>query len=413
MKFKKIIKSIGWFIFSLLVICCIVSCIKFFFFNSSHDLNPFRFMGQMLLYIFGYGDLNGEGLIFLNLFGLLGLISISLFGANLTMYWRTKDVLISHNIAIWKKNNREYFGSVLIGNKGKNISKLSVSFVAYDTKKNLIAKQNIEYSCPLLVKKGIWKIDFQIEKGFFHEFLKTIRVQQKDYRIYAIVHFVDNSTGQECTRVVEYKQDDIYVSQFERGFEAIGDGQKKINWKQFKTLQKDKPLDDIFQGKLSCNYSFIRLQDAKAINAEAIRIVPNYMQTSGRYSLYAKINFTKAYEKDLYPDFVMAVLRYPEPYLDWSDPCKENYAFEIEVYGSEEITSIQLKIKNYLGHEIIDEEIKITDEITLHSFELSKYGTPDTYSKIREICFTIFPKSMVKPYGILYIDSCAIVCPQK
>jgi uncharacterized membrane protein len=112
------------------------------------------------MYIIGYGEVPQYNNIALIIFALIGIIILSIFTAHLTvnLFWKTGSVVMSNDIAIWKKADK-YYLSILIGNKSYDISRLSVSFIAYDDTGNIVSNLDHELTCPLLVKKGLWKVD--------------------------------------------------------------------------------------------------------------------------------------------------------------------------------------------------------------------------------------------------------------
>jgi hypothetical protein len=238
-----------------------------------------------------------------------------------------------------------------------------------------------------------------------------MKVYERKYNIYCTLVFIDNVTMQECTLVKEYVSKNIICSEYEKGFELSYRKNGIKRWNQFKSIKKSYAMDVSFMDWLTNRSRPFRLDSARPINAEAISILPNYLDTSGRYTLTATIDFEKARLMGKMPDFAMILLDFTNPYQDWTSYYKEKAEFQFEISGCENILSVQLEIKDYNRNKIIDEKIDITETITTYTFPLDKYQLEEAYLAIKEICFTIFPQFMLKPKGTVFIESCEIYIP--
>lgn len=408
MKLRKIIRTIIIFIVTMILICILFSVLLSVITGNSEDI--FNRTLNYLLYIIGYGSLIHDNLILQDLFGILGIVTVSILSAYLTvnLFWRVDDVFISNNIAIWEGANDKYYASVLVGNKGKNICKLELSFVAYDENKNYIGDlgKNIEY--PLLINNGIWKIDMPVNNGFWFDVLRTIRKGTKGCMVYATFEYVDSETGQSSIKVQEYDSDHIFVSKAEEGFINSSHTEKKMSWKQFKQIDIDKAKDMVFTDWICKNIISFDLSLFKPINKDNIVInVINNGDNKG-FSLKANVDF---FSTNNPPDFAMALLEFISPYQDWSSYYSKGANFQFEISGDEGISDLQLEIKDKTGAKLIDEKIMVTDIITKHSFKLNNYKNlgPESFSEIKEICFTVFNKHKQPVKGSFNIYSCEIL----
>lgn len=89
-------------------------------------------------------------------------------------------------------------------------------------------------------------------------------------------------------------------------------------------------------------------------------------------------------------EFIMALLEY-NPYENWGDFYKGNYAIEFDLNSTEGINAVQLEIKDDNQGKIVDKKIYISKNLTHQKLELNKltrYG--NAWKKIRELCFTVF-----------------------
>ncbi len=119
MKVRKIIRTITIFIFTMILICILFAVLLSVVTGNSEDILNRTL--NYLLYIIGYGSLIHDNLILQDLFGILGIVAVSILSAYLTvnLFWRVDDVFISNNIAIWESANKKYYARLLVGNKGK------------------------------------------------------------------------------------------------------------------------------------------------------------------------------------------------------------------------------------------------------------------------------------------------------
>lgn len=410
MKVRKILRTIMIFVVAMILICLLLSIILSAVTDNSEGILNTTL--NYLLYIIGYGSLIHDSLLVQDLFGVFGIVTISILSAYTTvnLFWRVDDVLVSNNMIIWKNPKNKYYASVLIGNKGKNICKLELSIIAYDERKNPIGDLGKTFTYPLLIKNGIWKIDFPIEGGFLFDVLRTIRKERKDCRLYATFEYVDSETGQSSIIVKEYSTESIYVSSAREGFYS-SDVDKKLRWKQFKNIDKFLQKDIIFNDWICRNIVSFDLSKAKPINKEQIKL--GCAELEGKTCvLQADVDFGDTNNK---PDFVMALLDFNNPYQDWSSYLSRESDFQIEISGDDGIPEIQLEIKDKSGDKLIDEKISVTQNITMHSFKLNKSNdtNPECFSEIKEICFTVFstPSNLVK--GRFNIHSCQILIGDK
>lgn len=411
-KIKKIIRTIIIFIVAMILICVLFSVLLSVITGNFEEI--FNRTLSYLLYIIGYGSLIHENLILQDLFGVFGIVTISILSAYLTvnLFWRVDDVFISSHIAIWKNANEKYYASVLAGNKGKNLCKLELSFVAYDGNKNYMGELGKTFEYPLLIKNGIWKIDMPINNGFLYDVLRTIRKGRKDCMIYATFEYVDSETGQSSIKVQEYNSDHIFVSNIKDGFYHSSDCEKKLRWRQFKHIEKNVEKDLYFNEWILRNIISFDLNHAKTINKDNIQLTINENDANKSFSLQADVDFCISNNP---PDFVMALLEFTNPYQDWSSYYSKGSCFQFEISGDEGIPDIQLEIKDKSGAKLIDEKIIVTDAITKHSFRLNnnKNFNPECFSEIKEICFTVFNKPNVNIKGNFKIYNCEILIEEE
>lgn len=407
MKIRKIIKTVIIFIVTMILICVLFAVILSVITGSSKDL--FERTLNYMLYIIGYGGLIHDNIILQDIFGILGIVTVSILSAYLTvnLFWRVDDVFLSNNIAIWKSSNEKYYTSALVGNKGKNICKLVLTFVAYDEDKNFIGDLGKIYEYPLLIKNGIWKIDMPLNNGFWFDVLRTIRKGRKGCTVYATFEYVDSETGQSSIKVQEYDTDHIFVSNTNEGFYS-GSYSEKKRWKQFKQIDKNIEKDLVFTYWICKNIIAFDLNLVKPINKENIEIIT--IENVGNKSLYLQANVNLSNTNNP-PDFVMALFEFISPYQDWSGYYSKGASFQFEISGDEGISNIQLEIKNKSGAKLIDEKIIVTDVITKHSFKLNSYKnhSPESFAEVKEICFTVFNKHNTPVIGNFKIYSCEIL----
>lgn len=408
MKIKKIIKTICIFIATMILVCVLMSILISVATGNSKDVLSRTL--NYLLYIIGYGSLIHDNLILQDLFGVIGVVTVSILSAYLTvnLFWRVDDVFISKNIAIWKSVNEKYYASVLVGNKGKNICKLELSFVAYDEKKNSIGEMGKTFAYPLLIKNGIWKIDIPLENGFLYDLLRIIRKGRRDCIIYTTFEYVDSETGQGSIKVQEYTSDNVFVSSNKNGFYKDSECENKIKWKQFKLIEKDLQNDDIFSNWICRNLIDFDLRKAKPINEDQIKLTLDSEMETKECVLNADVDFSNA---DNSPEFVMALLEFNKPYQDWTSYYSNGSCFQFEISGDDGISEIQLEIKNNSGEKVINKKISVTDTITKHSFKLNQNIdiSLDSFYEIKEICFTVFNKPNEVIKGCFKIYCCEIM----
>lgn len=408
MKVKKIIKTIIVFIITMILVCVLFSVLSSVITGNSDKI--FSRTLNYLLYIIGYGSLIHENLILQDLFGVFGIVTISILSAYLTvnLFWRVDDVFVSSHMAIWESADEKYHASVIVGNKGKNLCKLELSFVAYDENKNYMGDLGKTFAYPLLIKNGIWKIDMPINNGFLYDVLRTIRKGRKDCMIYATFEYVDSETGQSSIKVNEYDSDHIFVSNIKGGFYNGSVCDKNLKWKQFKHIDKNMKQDFVFNNWICRNIVAFDLNQTKAINKNNIKIITNVNDVDKRFNLQADVDLCNTNNP---PDFVMALLEFTGPYQDWSGYYSKGSSFQLEISGDEGISDMQLEIKDKSGAKLIDEKIIVTDVVTKHSFKLNnnKNFNPESFSEIKEICFTVFNKSNVPVKGSFKIYSCEIL----
>jgi len=187
------------FLIVVILTCLLFGIISYVFSVDKSNITLQNFFPALFLYIIGYGNAPNVGWGYLIITALIGIITVSFFTAYLTvnLFWRTGNVIISNDIAIWKKADK-YCVSILVGSKKSDISRLSGQFVAYDETGNIIA--NTEeglFRLPLLIKKGIWKIDQKMTSGFFYDVIKAIKINGRNCNIFFTLNFVDNITMQE------------------------------------------------------------------------------------------------------------------------------------------------------------------------------------------------------------------------
>jgi hypothetical protein len=391
----------------------ILVCVLFSVFSSVITGNSDKIFSRTLnylLYIIGYGSLIHENLILQDLFGVFGIVTISILSAYLTvnLFWRVDDVFISNHIAIWESEDEKYHASILVGNKGKNLCKLELSLVAYDENKNYMGDLGKTFAYPLLIKNGIWKIDMPINNGFLYEVLRTIRKGRKDCMIYATFEYVDSETGQSSIKVNEYDSDHIFVSNIKEGFYNSSVCEKKLKWNQFKCIDKNIEGDFIFNDWICRNIIGFDLNQVKPINKNNIKIITNGNDVDKSFILQADVDFCNT---NNHPDFVMALLEFTAPYQDWSGYYSKGSYFQFEISGDEGISDIQLEIKDKSGAKLIDEKIIVTEVNTKHTFKLNsnKNFNPESFSEIKEICFTVFNKPNTSVKGSFKIYSCEIL----
>lgn len=408
MKIKKIIKTIIVFIITMILVCVLFSVLSSVITGNSDKI--FSRTLNYLLYIIGYGSLIHESLILQDLFGVFGIVTISILSAYLTvnLFWRVDDVFLSSHMAIWESEDEKYHASVLVGNKGKNLCKLELSFVAYDENKNYMGDLGKAFAYPLLIKNGIWKIDIPINNGFLYDVLRTIRKGRKDCMIYATFEYVDSETGQSSIKVNEYDSDHIFVSNIKDGFYNGSVCDKNLKWKQFKHIDKNIEGDFIFNNWICRNIVAFDLNQSKAINKNNIKVITNVNDVDKSVNLQADVDFCNTNNP---PDFAMALLEFTGPYQDWSGYYAKGSCFQFEISGDEGISDIQLEIKDKSGAKLIDEKIIVTDVVTKHSFKLNniKNFNPESFSEIKEICFTVFNKPNTSVKGSFKIYSCEIL----
>lgn len=412
MKVKKIFKTIIIFISAMILICILLSLLISISSGSTQDILNRTL--NYLLYIIGYGSLMHDNLLLQDLFGVLGIVTLSIMSAYLTvnLFWRVDDVFISNNIAVWKSSDSsKYNASVLIGNKGKNICKLEVSFVAYDENKNPIGEMGKTYTYPLLIKGGLWKIDMPIENGFLFDMLRIIRQGRKNCLIYAIFEYVDSETGQGSIKVQEYSSKEVFVSQNMSGFDEDSECDKKLKWKQFNLLDKDMFEDNNFSNWICRNIISFDLGKAKPINNNHISLLIESDNVTKELILNAEVDFGTTNNP---PEFAMALLDFNKPFQDWTSYYLKGSYFQFEISGDDGINEIQLEIKNSSGQKLIDRKINVTNMLTKHSFKLNNIDiNPECFSEVKEICFTVFnkPKETVK--GNFKIHSCEILLEEE
>lgn len=412
MKVRKIIKTIIIFIAAMILICVFLSVFLSITTGNSGEILSRTL--NYLLYIIGYGSLIHDNLLLQDLFGIFGIVAVSILSAYITvnLFWRVDDVFISNHISIWKSANDKYHASIIVGNKGKNICKLELSIVAYDENKNSIGEMGKTFSYPLLIKNGIWKIDIPIDNGFLFDVLRTIRKGRKDCMVYTTFEYVDSETGQSSIKVQEYNSDHIFVSSIKEGFYYSSECEKKMKWQQFKNIVKDSQEDFNFNNWICRNIIAFDLNKAKPINKEQIELLTDGNSEANGCVLKANVDFNTTNNP---PDFVMALLEFNNPYQDWSSYYSNGSSFQIEISGNEGISDIQLEIKDKLGSKLIDEKIIISKVITKHSFKFNKNNdmNPESFSEIKEICFTVFKKSKASNKGNFKIYSCEILIDEE
>ncbi len=132
--------------------------------------------------------------------------------------------------------------------------------------------KSFEY--PLLIQNGIWKIDMPFT-GFWFDVLRTIRKGRKGCMVYAIFEYVDSETGQSSIKVQEYDSDHIFVSNEKEGFYNSSYPNKKIRWKQFRQIDKNKEKDSVFTDWICKNIIPFDLNLVKPINKDNIEINTN------------------------------------------------------------------------------------------------------------------------------------------
>lgn len=122
MKFKRVIKTILVFIPVMILICLLFGLVFYL-------MDPIRFdysenqIGNYLLYLLGYGSLAKHEIVVQNLLAVIGIISLSIFTANLTvnLFWKNGNIRISTELLTWKEKQNQLTASLLIGNSGENI----------------------------------------------------------------------------------------------------------------------------------------------------------------------------------------------------------------------------------------------------------------------------------------------------
>lgn len=410
MKIRKILRTIIIFIAAMVLICFLLSIILSAVTGNSEGI--LKTTLNYLLYIIGYGSLMHDSLIVQDLFGVFGIVTISILSAYTTvnLFWRVDDVLVSNNMIIWKDPKGKYYASVLIGNKGKNICKLELSITAYDERKNPIGDLGKTFTYPLLIKNGIWKINLPIEGGFLFDVLRTMRKERRDCRLYATFEYVDSETGQSSIIVKEYSPETIFVSSVREGFYSL-DADRKLRWKQFKNIDKLLKEDNIFNDWICRNIVSFDLSKAKPINKEHIKL--GCAEMDGMMCvLQADVDFGSTNNQ---PDFVMALLDFNSPYQDWSSYISRESDFQIEISGDCGIPEIQLEIKDKSGEKLVDEKITVTQNVAMHSFKLNNSTeiNPECFSEIKEICFTAFNITGDTGKGRFNIHSCQILIGDK
>ncbi len=412
MKVKKIIRTIIIFIVTMILICVLISTLISLTTGNFEDVINRTL--NYLLYIIGYGSLMHDSLIIQDVFGVFGIVTLSILSAYITvnLFWRVDDVFISKNIAIWKSVNGKYYASVLIGNKGKNICKLELSFVAYDEKKNSIGEMGKTFTYPLLIQNGVWKIDMPVDNGFLFDVLRIIRKGRKDCKIYSTFEYVDSETGQGSIKVQEYESDSIFISVNKNGFYEDSECGKKIKWRQFKLLDKDSEEDNFFSNWICSNLITFDLRKVKPINKDQIKLTIDCEKELKGCVLNAEIDFSTTSNP---PDFVMALLDFNKPFQDWTSYYLKGSCFQFEISGDDGISELQLEIKGKSGEKLIDEKISVTEAITKYSFKLNQNIdiTSESFSEVKEICFTVFnkPNDMIK--GCFKIYSCEILIDEE
>ncbi len=428
MKFKRMIKTILVFIPVMILICLLFGLVFYL-------MDPIRFdysenqIGNYLLYLLGYGSLAKHEIVVQNLLAVIGIISLSIFTANLTvnLFWKNGNIRISTELLTWKEKQNQLTASLLIGNSGENIYRLSFSLVLYDENGQMFGRLEKECVCPLLVKKGIWVINLPVTKGrgFLFDSLSRMKVHHKRDRLFAVLEYVDGATCQENVIVREILEKNIEFSGDKNGFlldtmphalmsrDNITKNHQKQVWRQLKHADRSvlAPQSILIEW-LKCGIVPFRLSLSQPINAEAVHLSHRYLPFSERDALTMEINFSKRTAEEEPIPFVMACLTLHPPQDDWREFYAKDAWISLYVSGTPTIEYMYLEVKDSLMRELLKHRIPVTDIIVQHRFRLQESNMPsEFFEHVLQVCITVFSIDTNQDFGTLHVDGCELFLP--
>lgn len=129
----------------------------------------------------------------------------------------------------------------------------------------------------------------------------------------------------------------------------------------------------------------------------------------GTITVKANMDLKKKPQNDDYRNFVMILLKYT-PKCNMVYFYKKGYSLMFDVKSKKGVSGIQLEVKDINGDKVIDEFLKVSEELKHYSFKLSDYSKVEGWKEINEICFTIFCEKgyITKNVGSVEIQNCLL-----
>lgn len=346
LKLRKIIETIFVFIFTMLIICFVVSLVNFFLgkFEANQIVGK---IGLYFLYTIGYGALEGDAII-QNILAIIGIVSLALMSTFLTinLFWRLDDVNMKKRI-VFKKNKKDKNLIFEFQNKGRTICDMKVVFMVHDSTSGVSNEDKREFYLPILFKKSKWAISVDIEESFWYKAMYSLFINP-NLKLYCMYSFVDTKNGQGSIKVEEVTK------------EFLNYPENNLTLEYF-----IKPIT-------------LRHDTMKSVSNGAA-VASNYYQ-----------EFNYSFKKQALPyDFVMAYHDFNSNNLDLEKYGKDKVSLEFTLSADKKVTvTFEIKTNSICAYTL---EIPVTTKHKKILIPLNDIS--NNLENINEMCFTVFKKN--------------------
>lgn len=384
----KIVKIILVFFLSLVMIALAWYTVE----TLGKDETPVPFI-DFVLYLLGFGDLDGKDHYLQTVFSTLGLFAVTLLSSVFTvnLFDLRSKVKICPKIII-KSKNRALLKFNTTEKDVYNLTATLISKCGHDVTTE-------EQIFPFVAKKTPQEIYFDIVPGTpIYKYLRAAFLKSDlEPQLILTISYTDVESGQDYSMAQKYQ----YAVEKNQDIIFCDDGSKMHN----------PILEKAIRDRIEANTFFINLASIWPCEAEDIDIFYGYQENEVVYSqkeafsANVHMNSNRTYEPGT---FTMAVT---SDLLgnDWSIYYDLGCALKFD-YKIEDDIAVTLELKYGTGDIIkYDQRLHSTNEFKTFMLSLQKLNREDL-KNMKELCFTVFYRDVNSdaPIGNFVIKSCAL-----